>query len=269
MPNTLPDFDRPPLDEVAIGVQFEPLKGFHAGHLGLFWSRVRGRYPFTEDQPPIVPQVEPAEVAPGSGPQVTFGTFPMIARSWFLDEGKNQLLQLQGDRFHRNWRQIEGTEPYPRYEYLIREFRREWDEFLAFLNDEKIETPAVTQCEITYINNLPPGAGWQNFSDLATVFTTLRAPKESGFLPAPELFAWDARYKLPEGRGRLRVKMQPGFRNRDLQLILVLDLTARGAPAANTQEGIFAWFDTAHEWIVRAFDELTEAEMHKTWGKKS
>jgi uncharacterized protein (TIGR04255 family) len=267
MRNPLPEFDHPPLDEVAIGVQFEVLKGFHTAHLGRYWSRIRDRYPFTEDQPPIARQMELPEPAPASRAQVEV-TFPIIPRCWFLDATKNQLLQLQSDRFLRNWRQIEGNEPYPRFAYLIQEFRREWDDFLSFLAEERIDPPVVNQCELTYINNLLPGVGWQDYSELGNVFTLLRPPKAPAFLPAPEMVAWDVRYKLPEGRGRLRVKLQPAFRSRDLKLISVLDLTARGAPASTASGCIFAWFDLAHEWIVRAFDELTQPEMHKTWGKK-
>jgi uncharacterized protein (TIGR04255 family) len=269
MSHSLPEFERPPLDEVAIGIQFEPLKSFHAAHLGRYWSRIRNRYPFTEDQPPIVPQIEAAELKPGPSPGAfAIGAIPPI-RSWFMDKSKNQLVQLQNDRFLRNWRQLEGNDTYPRYAYLIKEFRREWEGFLSFLQEEAIDAPVVNQCEITYINKLAPGTGWKDNTELAKVFSFLRAPPAQGFLPAPEFFSWDARYKLPENQGRLRVKMLPAFQARDLTLIFILDLTARGAPAEKTAASIFAWFDLAHEWIVRGFDEVTESEMHKAWGKKS
>ena len=165
--------------------------------------------------------------APDSASVAHLATFP-IPRCWFLDGSKNQLLQLQSDRFLRNWRQIDGHESYPRYGSLIQEFQREWDDFLAFISTEGIDRPTVNQCEMTYINNLPRGVGWQDFSELGKVFTPLRARKEVGFLPPPEVFAWDTVYNLPDNRGRLRINMQPAFRGRDLKMILSLDLTARG-----------------------------------------
>jgi uncharacterized protein (TIGR04255 family) len=269
MTRHLPEYEHPPLDEVVIGVQFEPLKDFHAVHLGRFWSRIRDRYPFTEDQAPIPAQIELAEPVPApTSPDIAIG-FPM-PRCWFLDSTKNELLQLQSDRFLRNWRQISGTDVYPRFATLIDAFRRDWDEFQAFLQQEKLDRPSVNQCELTYINNLSSGEGWTDPSEVAKVFTVVRsAAKQDAFLPPPEVFSWDARYKLPDNRGRLRIKMHPAFRGRDLKVILTLNLTARGAPEAITPEGIFGWFGLAHEWIVRAFDELTDPGMHKLWGKKA
>jgi len=267
MLNPLPEFEQPPLDEVAIGVQFDPLKDFHAAHLGLYWSRIRERYPFTEDQVALPPQIEPGTVtAPATA--ISFQAVLPIPRSWFLDHTRNELIQVQSDRFLRNWRQINGSETYPRFVYLIDRFKKEWIDYRIFLGDEKLGQPNVNQCELTYVNNLEPGFGWTDYSELANVFTTLRAPGGSGFLPTPELTTWESRYKLPEGRGRLHVQMQPVFRARDFKLILLLNITARGAPSPTGADPIFEWFALAHEWIVRGFDQLTEQTMHKFWKKK-
>ena len=267
MPDPLPEFECPPLNEVVIGVQFEPLKEFHAAHLGLYWSQIRHRYPFTEEQPPLAPQVEPPEVT-ARVPAISFQSGAFIPRSWFLDATKNELIQLQNDRFLRNWRQIEGTEAYPRFPLLIKRFEEEWESFLVFLNDQGLGRPSVNQCELIYINHLEPGSGWNDYSELEKVFTTLRTPGGSGFLPAPELLNWESRYKLPEERGRLHVQLQPVFRARDFKLILSFNLTARGSPEKNTEDEIFAWFDLAHEWVVKGFDQLTEPTMHQLWNKK-
>jgi hypothetical protein len=65
------------------------------------------------------------------------------------------------------------------------------------------------------------------------------------------------------------VKVDTVFRGRDLKLILAMSLVARGAPTGTTETDVSAWFNIAHEWIVRAFDELTNVSMHKIWGKKT
>src|SRR5262245_52630166 len=122
MPSSLPEFERPPIDEVAIGVQFEALQQYHVAHAGLFWSRIRNRYPFAEDQPPLAPQVESPDPQPARQ-GITIQPGLTIVRNWFLDDKKTQLIQLQRDRFIRNWRQLQGDETYPRFGYLIQEFR--------------------------------------------------------------------------------------------------------------------------------------------------
>jgi uncharacterized protein (TIGR04255 family) len=267
MPSPLPEFDCPPLNEVVIGVQFEPLKEFHAAHFGLYWSRIRNRYPFTEEQPPLAPQVEPPEVT-AQVPAISLQSGPFIPRSWFLDASRNELIQLQSDRFLRNWRRVEGTEVYPRFPVLIGRFQKEWEDFLVFLNDQRLGRPSVNQCELIYLNHLEPGFAWSDYSELGKVFATLRAPGGSGFLPAPELLSWESRYKLPQERGRLHVQVQPVFRPRDFKLILSFNLTVRGSPEKNTADRILAWFDLAHEWVVRGFDQLTEPTMHQFWKKR-
>jgi uncharacterized protein (TIGR04255 family) len=62
--------------------------------------------------------------------------------------------------------------------------------------------------------------------------------------------------------------MNPALRPRDQKVILSLTLTARGAPAGTSTDEIMAWFDLAHQWIVKGFDELTGPKMHEIWKKK-
>src|SRR5688572_8854820 len=111
----LPEYGRPPLNEVVLGVQFEALKGLRTGHLGLFWSRIRDRYPYSEEHLPVARMVERPELSLTRQPdsEVALESLPLIPRCWFLDESKLQLVQVQPDRFLRNWRQLEGKEPYP------------------------------------------------------------------------------------------------------------------------------------------------------------
>jgi uncharacterized protein (TIGR04255 family) len=267
MSNRLPDYDNPPLDEVAIGVQFEQVKDFHAAHLGLYWAEIRSKYPLTEDQPPLAHVLEQPGITPAQ-PQIQLFQAPPFPRCWFQNESKTRLIQVQQDRFLRNWRQIKGTEPYPRYENLIREFKEEWEFFSAFVRNLALGELKVNQCELTYVNNIEREEVG-DFRDLWKVFSLLRPPQPhtATFLPPPEVLTWTTRYKLPDERGRLHVTMSPAFRGRDFKLILVLNLVARGAPGGGSPAEIFSWFDMAHEWIVRGFDELTDPTMHRIWKK--
>jgi hypothetical protein len=62
--------------------------------------------------------------------------------------------------------------------------------------------------------------------------------------------------------------MDPAFRSTDMKFILNLNLTARGTPAGSTTGELVAWLNLAHEWIVRAFDELTGPTMHDVWRRR-
>jgi uncharacterized protein (TIGR04255 family) len=266
----LPEFERPPVDEMVMGVQFDPLHNLHAAHLGLFWSRIQKEYPHTEDQTPLSPTVEPSDIKP-SAPTVSAIalTVPPLPRCWFLSEDKTQLIQVQRDRFLRNWRQVKGNEPYPRFTRLAREFQRAWNAFLSFAGEQGLGSVKVNQCELAYINNIEKGVGWSELGELHGVFPLLNPREQGSFLPSAEALSWQARYKLPEGRGRLHVEVSPIFRGRDMKLVLSFALAARGAPAGDSSEQIAAWFELSHEWIVRSFAELTSSTAHEFWGKKS
>lgn len=265
MPSSLPEFDRPPLEEVAISVLFKPLAGLHAAHHGRFWDTIRDRYPTTETHPPVLAQEELLE--PKANVE-ELKLIPAVPRSWFLDESKNHLIQLQRNLFIRNWRRLSGEEEYPRFGTLIQEYRREYHNFASFVKSERLGDINVKQCELTYINHLERGPGSGDFENLAAVFSALRPREPDSFPPPPEMFSWEAKYKIPDGRGRLNIDVNPVFRGRDLKIVLQFQLVARGAPASTSDDDVFAWFDLGHEWIVRAFHGLTTEKMHKLWGER-
>ena len=53
-PENLPDFERPPIDEVVLGLEFRRLEGFTQAHLGELWSEIKAEYPRTEDHPALI-----------------------------------------------------------------------------------------------------------------------------------------------------------------------------------------------------------------------
>jgi uncharacterized protein (TIGR04255 family) len=267
----LPDFERPPVNEVVIGLQFQSLAKMRVAHFGKYWQRIGKRYPHTEEHVLIAHQVEssePALVKEGAQMEFEFGAMPLLPRCWFTDESKLHLLQVQSDRFLRNWRQIEGQEPYPRYPTLLQQFKTEWNDFRQFLFDEAIGSPIVNQCELTYINHVPRGDAWKEPKELSRVFSLWSDLGNFEFLPGPELAACKLTYRLPDNRGRFYVQLKQGVRSRDKTPMFVLELTARGAPVGQMADDLSSWFNLAHEWIVRGFADLTTPEMHKQWGRK-
>lgn len=270
MSTPLPEYERPPINEVVMGVQFEPLKNIHSAMFGLYWERIRDRYPLAQEHPPILHTIEPTEIAPQPGqPQAIRLSIPLQPRSWFLTTDECVLIQVQQDRYHRNWRRVRGDEKYPRFPTLLEEFRKEWSDFVEFLKERKVEEPQIDQAELAYVNLMELPGGTRDFAQLPDVFPTLGVWKEGGFLPPPELANWGLRYLLPDGRGRLHVQMDPAFRQTDMKFILNLSLTARGAPVGSKTGDLINWLNLAHEWVVKAFDELTGSKMHAAWGRRT
>ena len=270
MPEKLPEYEFPPVNEVVFGLQFQPVKSLRIQHFMEYWSLIRDRYPNIEEQLPLQhlkeKPIEPEEDGPTAA---VFQLKTPAPRYWFINPSGNELVQVQKDRFLRNWRQINGNEPYPRFDQLSKLFWQEWDVFSRFVkNNGQIH---VDQCELSYINHIDsvvPDDKWDGFGNLPNVFALLQPKAKKTFLPAPEIFSFASRYPLPDVRGRLHVEMTPAFRGRDFKMIVQFTLSARGMSTGESEKEIKAWFDNAHEWIVRGFDELTTQKMHELWNKK-
>lgn len=268
-PEHLPDFNDPPVVETVLSVQFEPLP-VTVAHLGLLWNEYRSFFPKSEERPPLETVIERFPETPAARIGFKFQpleTFPM-PRIWFTNNQGNEMIQVQNDRFIKNWRKEGAGEPYPHYDDTIRpHFDRDFGIFLDFLVKNQLAAPHVNQCEVTYVNHILAGQGWDQYGDVEKIFTFWQ-PTDS-FPPgrAEDLRA-HLRFIIPgqDGKpiGRLHVDMQPGVRTSDNHPMYVLHLTARG----QIGDGI-GFFDIGREWIVRTFERLTTNSMHKVWGIKS
>jgi uncharacterized protein (TIGR04255 family) len=277
MTSLLPDFERPPVVEVAVSLQFKPLDLLRSPHLGLLWERFRAEgLPLTEDHGELDPAFEEFESkgTPRIGVRLqTFDDAPPLPRVWFLNEGKSELVQVQRDRLIVNWRQGARAEPYPRYSSIISRFASTLELFTAFAASEKLGTVSPTQCEVTYINHIPAGEVWSSHADADHVVTNWANKYSDSYLPRPEDVSFMARFLMADEKGvplgRLHAVLQSAYRAVDKHPIFVLNLTARGAPRSSDRADVFHLFDQQHEWIVRGFASLTTTEMHKIWRRKN
>lgn len=266
----LPDYDAPPVIETVLGVEFSPLEKWEIPHFGLFWSRVQARFPRFEVNPPLGSNVESAqlEFKQPTPPRVELMSKPQV-RCWFLNESNTELIQVQHDRFVHNWRKVAGSEIYPHYDTYIRSaFERNWKQFCEFLDTEQIGAPDVRQCEITYVNHIDRGKGWDSFAELSEVFPCWSGSTSGHFLPPPETVLFNVSYVMPENRGRLRVALVHAFRATDAKETLQLTLTARGKPCSAETSEILQWLDLGREWVVQGFTDFTSKKMHQRWRRK-
>jgi uncharacterized protein (TIGR04255 family) len=267
-PDDLPDFESPPVVETVLSAQFQPLSQMRAAHFGLFWNQVRSRYPKTEERPALDPVVErfPEPVRRRLGVQFPILAAPPLPRFWFVHQNDNELLQVQTDRFIKNWRKSGEGDAYPRYKRVKEWFEQDFKEFQDFASREKLGTIDVNQCEVTYVNHIVAGEGWASHADLDKVLTMWKRPG-APFPGQAEDAAFHARFPIKDSSGhpvgRLHVDVQAAIRNTDNKSMFVLNLTARGLLGKSTE-----FFDLGHEWIVRSFAEMTTTEMHKVWKRK-
>src|SRR5205823_5669613 len=117
MIRSFPEYAKPPVVELVLGVQFAPIPGFTGGHAGWFWKEHLGPG-WKPSDAPLLPEQTEAFGAQGP-PKLAFQLkqAPLASRLLIENETGDRLLQLQNTRFHYNWRKTGGD--YPHYEQVL------------------------------------------------------------------------------------------------------------------------------------------------------
>jgi uncharacterized protein (TIGR04255 family) len=268
-PRDLPDFSNPPVAETVLSVQFDRLSALRTAHFGLYWNEIRDRFPKTEEHGELPTHIErsPERPQPSVGFQFETLEAPPAPRFWFTDEQGTELIQVQRDRFIKNWRKVGEGDSYPRYETVRAGFDQDFSDFSHFVSRNQLGSIRVNQCEVTYINHIVSGTGWETHADISKVFSMWQQPP-STFPGQAQDVTFRARFPISDPTngfvGRLHVTLQPVTRLLDGAPMFLLDLTARGQVGEETD-----FFNLGREWIVRSFAELTTPTMHKIWGRRN
>ncbi len=265
----LPEYEEPPVVEVAVMVQFEaPTLGIP--QIMRWWSQIQHQFPGFEQAPPIPPATESFESLKIPQPLVQFQLLDSlpVPRVFIKKASDTELIQIQQDRFGYSWRKLKPDNDYPRYVSIRETFLQQLVFFEEFLASDHLEAMNSTLCEVTYVNHILGSGVWHGHSELYKVIPFVTPRLSENFLPLPEDIQFAARYIIRTNKaplGRLYVSVEPRFLTADMTPIFLMRLTARGAPQGLGQAGILKTLDLGHEWIVRAFTTLTSPEMHKAW----
>lgn len=266
-PEQLPDYQNPPLNEVVLGVQFTPPRGYQQIYAGDVWKLFRSEYPVVQEQPPLPPNFEifglPHTI--GMASPLNFVTGALHDRFWFLAPKGEELIQFQQDRMLHNWRKIAGVEnDYPRFESMIKLFRNELhqlQDYFAGLAEQKL---AINQCEISYINHIEVDdlqptkiSNWLNFINFP--------------INDPEDFVANFRETIKDENGnplgRIIYDMCLGISHMGKRAI-VLTLTFRGGPISPDIDSALKFIEKGRELIVCRFTEITTPEAHEIWRRQ-
>lgn len=268
-----PNFQNPPVIEVVLGVQFEPLHEFKTIHVGKLHTLYEADYPIISEHPLLEPRFENFNTDTFPSNHMIFNLIDQkaIPRIWFLSSDDRNLLQFQRDRFIHNWRREEPSSdvPYPRYEKIRDEFQTRYKQFLQFLSEQKLPEPAVNQVEVTYVNLIPCDAS--DFSkSMHEVFEFWNPDPKNSPLGEPETQKFMISYLIKDGDepvGRISISSHTLLR-KDNKKFLRVDITTRGKPKDISVNGILDFMNLCRTKIVLGFDSLTTDKMHKIWGKK-
>ena len=177
--NTLPDFEKPPIVEVVSGIQFKSIKDLTGPNLSLLGEKFKTEYPAVKEVLPLAPVLESYDDA-SEREMASFDHMFGLTRYWFETTDSNGLIQVQKDRFLHNWRKEKDSDKYPHYNYVIGKFRSSLEVFEAFLDEKKIGKVQLTQLELTYVNHILKGEGWETFDDLGNISRTYYGVETKG-----------------------------------------------------------------------------------------
>lgn len=244
-------FEAPPLHEVAIDLRFAPLPRFTAAHVGYFWDLIRDEYPLTQEVEPLLAVEPDGRLLP-----------PPWRRTWFLSQDGGRLVQLQWDRLAVNWRRRSPDDLYPSFETIYAAFRRHLRTLLEFVGPageysdlwSAIDPRAL---ELVYVNRVRApldGQGW-----LGGLFPDFRWRPGDRHLDPPAAFR--VQFEFPRDHGaRGVVHAATAIEHGTGEPFVELRISTSGPSGPLDDAGLDAWFDSAHEWVVSTFLDLTAAE---------
>lgn len=260
-----PTFDRPPLVEVALGIEFVPLADFGAIQMARLAQSWREHFPIVQEHAPLPPNPPLGLADQANGGLIVNMGAPGI-RLWLLNKDQDQLVQIQRDRLVLNWRASGDVSPYPRYHESLRPiFKRQYDQFLAFLDESGLTKPRPLSVEVTYVNMIP--ALGDGPPDLSSVLRS-QAPFIDG-LGAPQTTRLQHQWVRTDKDGPMSVLRLDVDASAQAGAI-GLNLTARSliAPPTSTAS-VLRSIDLCHDEIVAAFVWLTETDRQAEWGRTS
>jgi uncharacterized protein (TIGR04255 family) len=250
----IPSYGEPPITEVVCGVQFAAVP-LQTRHVGQFWMEISGEYPSSQDFPPV-PDI-------GEIPSVDLLVMPPLRRVFFASPTAEFVVQVQESRFHFNWRKLNPEVTYPRFWVVFEKFKTAWGRFSDFLKRQGLEEPKPSRYELTYVNEIET-LGSIRIEQAVKLFDWENI--DAKYLPKPQAanIAWS--FALPDAKGVMNVSTNRLTRP-DGRSAVLLTLACSG-PGANEKYSLDEWFETAHQYIVRGFTDLTTKEAHEIWKRE-
>ena len=253
-------FKNPPINELVIAMYHLPVTEMRAQHIGIYWQRIRDRYPICEQQPPIASDT-PAELAMTL--QNMAGEVYPLPRFWFSNADQPTLIQIQRNAFILNWRKG-ANNSYPHYEEVEKNFWKEFAEYVSFIQEtlgNKVDV--VSRCELTYIDIIEKNDLFSSPAELKNVLPLVASQcdvqsdrrKFVGINSA-------VTYRINENL-LIEISTKLGKRVDTKEMVAMLEMKAHGTPTDISIEGARSWYQAAHDAIYETFLTITSKRVQQ------
>ena len=138
-----------------------------AQHIGLYWNRIRDRYPLLRA---ATPHNRHQPIRHAAHYKKTPGELFPLPRFWFSSATHPMLIQVQRNAFIFNWRRGDANE-YPHYDTVVKDFWQELESYKAFIQElGPISLDVIQQSKAYLISTLsPPNEVFANPAQLMNV----------------------------------------------------------------------------------------------------
>lgn len=270
----LPSFCAPPVDEVAIAVQFQGIDRFSLAY-GTFYESVRERLPEFEEHDPIAIQFETFGRPRDQLPEFSLEAFS-LRRGWYVSADGHKVVQLQPNRLVQNWRRQSGVGEYPRFPAVLTEFWNSFEALESVTRGLGLAMPEINQADVTYFNNIELFEGETYPEAFQRVFEWPSvgglSGEANGFRLEPEAcnLSFRARVFAPDAEApcaRLVATAEPS-ETEDGKKIVRFWLRFRGPPTHIDRDGLERFLLVGRVAIVKSFTDLTSKVCHTLWQRE-
>ncbi len=252
-------FKNPPINELVVGMFHVPIVDLKAQHIGLYWDKVRDRFPSCEQQNVIVGPNDNVAVLLQDQPGEVFP----LPRFWLAKPNSPILVQIQRNAFLVNWRKVQEA-LYPHFEQVFKAFLEELGNYKAFLMKYLGSSiDLVNRYELTYINVIEKNRFFSSLPELKNIIPSL-----AGFSDLQsddrKLAGLNASvvYNMQDNiQAEITVRVVQRLDTKEMAAIL--ELKAFGAPKNLSPSEAPEWFATAHNMIYRNFLDLTDKRIQQ------
>ncbi len=265
MSTRAPEWKRPPVIEVVLGVQFDALPALTNGHLGWFWGDMHADFPNSDDVPPIPPVVETFGDDPSFGfPVLGFRPASGDSRLRMTSADGTKVIQVQNGWLVANWTKKGDTE-YPGFTGVKNLFDDAMQQFAVFLKNRNLGGIKPNLWEVTYIDHIPAGTVWNTLADVPQIFPGLfgNGRCTNGTNEGVDAtWAW----RLSPNPGRLRLSVQSARTSLEPQRdILLVRSVARGPLGADNDGALDDALNLGRSSVVDTFMGLTSDQAKRYW----
>ena len=250
------DFENPPIEEIVLSILFKSLDRLLATYLGEIWQEFK-RIGFVQavERPPVPPVVEKFSNPVGNA-ELRVGNVPDIPRTLFIYKDQTEIIQVQRDRFTFNWRKTETHSIYPGFSTIFKKFEGFYRHFCQTIEKLEIGTVAPLQYELTYIDQLFQGEGWNTLDELGRIYNMFSNSEKSGsFWKGAEFVHLRASFPVQELHARLHLAISNRVKIPDQRQTLQTDFTMRGFPDSR-EYPMEMWFRSARDHIREKFGNM-------------